>query len=153
MAENETTEEVTDDTGDSGPIKQLRAAEKAAREENVRLKARLMEGAYNQVGLNPDTGLGKAIAKEYKGDPSAEGLAEYAKAEYGYEKPAGEINPQAQAIAAETARLDQASAGAGSVPVTDQGDLLAQAEAEGNYDLTMALKGQQVAASIMNPRR
>jgi hypothetical protein len=39
------------------------------------------------------------------------------------------------------------------VPVTDQGDLLAKAEAEGNYELTMALKGQQVAGQLMNPRR
>jgi hypothetical protein len=152
MADDNTTE-ITDDSGDSGPIKQLRAAEKAAREKAAEYKALLMEGAYNQMGLDSEMGLGKAIAKEYDGAPTADALAEYAKAEYGYEKPVGEINPQAVQITAETARLDQASQGAGSVPDTNMQDALAKAEAEGNYDLTMALKGQTVANQLMNPRR
>ncbi|GAG00928.1 unnamed protein product, partial [marine sediment metagenome] len=49
--------------------------------------------------------------------------------------------------------LDQVGQTAGSVPVTPtDGDVLAKAEAEGDYKTTMALKGQQMA-DMMQQRR
>jgi hypothetical protein len=149
MAENETTEtEETTDEGsvkDSGPIKQLRAAEKAARAEAAEFRTLLMEGAYNQMGLNPDEGLGKAIAKEYDGKPTAEALAAYALDEYNYTAPAGQDHPDAAQITGQQAQLDTAAAGAGSVVAPKEEDILAKAEAEGDYKTTMAIKGNQVA--------
>ena len=151
MAENETTEETSEETPDegsskdSGPIKQLRAAEKAAREEATEFRTLLMEGAYSQVGLNPDEGLGKAIAKEYKGKPTATALAEFALEEYNYTAPAGQDHPQGAQIVTAQTQLDSAAIGAGSVALPTEADALAKAEAEGDTATTMAIKGAQVS--------
>ena len=140
------TEETTEGSAtDSGPIKQLRAAEKAARQEAAEYKTLLMKGAYNDIGLNPNDGLGKAIAKEFDGKPTTEALAEYARAEYGYEKPIGSDHPEAATITGQQAQLDAASQGAGSVLPPKEADVLAKAEAEGDYKTSMAIKGNQVA--------
>lgn len=148
MAENETpTEEATDtgDSKDSGPIKQLRAAEKAAREQAAEYRTLLMQNAYTQVGLDPEAGLGKAIAKEYDGKPTTEALAEYAKVEYGHTPPVGSDHPDAAIITGQQAQLDAAAQGAGSIIPPKEADVLAKAEAEGDAATSMAIKGNQVA--------
>ena len=144
--EDITTEETVDDgTKDSGPIKALRAAEKAARNQASEYRTLLMKQAYADIGLTSDSGLGKAIAKEYDGVPTIEALTAFASEEYGYTKPAGEDHAQAQTIVAGQAALDQAAQGAGSATPTDTADALAKAEAEGDYKTSMAIKSQQVA--------
>ena len=75
-------EETHEEATESGP-KQLRDALKRSQEENAELREILMQDAWAKVGLDPTQGLGKAIAKEYKGKPTAEALAEYAETEYG----------------------------------------------------------------------
>jgi hypothetical protein len=147
MAEDTETTEIPDEQpNDSGPIKQLRAAEKAAKAEAREYRTLLMEGAYNQMGLDANEGLGKAIAKEYKGKPTAEALAEYAKEEYNYIPAVESSSPVAQEIATQQGRIDQAAAGAGSVAPVSQQDALAIAEAERDNNTTMAIKGQQIAS-------
>ena len=141
------TEETTDDIGakDSGPIKQLRAAEKAARQEAAEYRNLLMTGAYNDIGLTQDSGLGKAITKEFDGKPTTEALAAFALEEYGYTAPVGQDHPDAATITGQQAQLDDASQGAGSVLPAKEADVLAKAEAEGDYKTSMAIKGNQVA--------
>lgn len=144
MADEETIETPDEKPTDSGPIKQLRAAEKAAKAEAKEYRTLLMAGAYNQMGLDPNEGLGKAIAKEYSGKPTPEALAEFAKEEYNYTPAVESSSPQAQEIAAEQARIDQVGQGAGSVAPVTQQDALAIAEAERDNNTTMAIKGAQV---------
>ena len=94
---DEATTEATEQTEEvegSGP-KQLRDALKREKEKNARLTSIALGNAFKQVGLNPEKGLGKAIAKEYEGDPTAEGVAEYAKTEYDWEVPEGTVNAEA----------------------------------------------------------
>ena len=110
------------------------------------LTTKLLSQAYADLNLDPTTGLGKAIAKEYEGDPTLAGLSAYAKDEYGYEHtPADPAHPEAAIIAQGQAALDQVGQTAGSVVDSTPGEVLAKAEAEGDYATTMAIKGQQLA--------
>lgn len=137
--------ETTEETKDDGP-KQLRDALKREKETTAKLREQVMTGAYGELGLDPTKGLGKAIAREYDGETSLEGLAAYAKSEYEYEAPAAPENTeQAAAVLGGQAQLDAASTGAGSVTPPTQQDQLAKAEADGDYDTAMAIKGQRIA--------
>ena len=128
--------------------KGLRGQLEAALAENRDLKADKLAGSFDAIGLDPNAGLGKAIAKEYTGEVSTEALAEYAKTEYGYEGAAESTHPQAQAITEGTERLDAINQTAGSIVNPTEGDVLAKAEADGDYKTTMAIKGRQVADSM-----
>ncbi len=147
-------EAITPDEGQKPEeAKGLRKQLEASLEREKGYRTQLLSTAYADLDLDPKTGLGKAIAKEYDGEASAEALAAFAKAEYDYvyTKPeaAPELNPQAEVIAQAQAALDQAGQTAGSVPVAPtEGDTLAKAEAEGDYATTMAIKSQQVAEAL-----
>jgi hypothetical protein len=144
MSDTETTEEVlTDPDEPKGLRKQLN-------ESNAKLKkanAREMERAFSDIGLSADKLLGKAIAKEYEGEITAEAIAEYAKSEYGWEGTTVSEHPEAETIAQGQAALDQVGQAAGSVPLTPtDGQKLAEAEAKGEYQKTLAMKGAEVAS-------
>ena len=148
--DNETTEtaettevtETTEKETGGGLRKQLESALAEVKD----LKADKLTGGITAIGLDPTNQLGKAIAKEYDGEVSQEAIAAYAKEEYGYEKAAAESHPQAGIITEGHAQLDTISEGAGSVPVSPtESEALAKAEAEGDYQTTMAIKGAQVA--------
>ena len=89
--------------------------------------------------------------KEYDGEMSKDAILGYAVSEYSYEAGEGVIHPQAEAIAQGQAALDQVGQTAGSLVAPTQDDVLAKAEAEGDYATTLAIKGQQVA-DAMNRR-
>ncbi len=113
-----------------------------------RQRTLLLEGAYDQLGLQTDSGLGKAIAKEYDGEPTYEALAAYAKEEYGYEgQGAPSQHPDAPAIQQGQAALDNVSGEAGSVPLAPtKNEELSQAERERDNAKTMRMKSEQVAS-------
>ena len=117
------------------------------------MRTGLLDPAYVKLGLNPETGLGKAIAKEYDGAASYEALAEFAQTEYGHIAPEVEpdANPLAGQIHAESDKLEKVAGSAMSVTPPTQLDDLQKAEAEGDYATTMAIKGQQIA-DMMNRR-
>ena len=149
MAENEETqaeEEAPKETG-SG----LRAKLEETLAENKRLKQNELNRAFDAAGLDPTKGLGKAIAKEYDGEASAEAVTAYAKSEYEWE-PTAPVDPQVQQIQQGHAQLDQVAETAGSVAQLTPQELLAKAEAEGDVQTSMAIKGQQVA-EMLNPQR
>ncbi len=129
-----------------GLRKQLAEAHKDLAEAN----AKILTPAYEKLGLNPELGLGKAIAKEYDGPASFEGLAEFAQTEYGHVAPDVEpdAHPQAEAIHTETDKLEQVAGAATSVVPATQGTELQKAEADGNYQTTLAIKGQQLAEML-----
>ena len=110
----------------------------------------LLTPAYSKLGLNPEVGLGKAIAKEYDGAASFEALAEFAQTEYGHVAPEvqPDAHPQAETIHAEADKLDKVAGSAMSVVPATPADELQQAEADGDYQKTLAIKGQQVAAML-----
>ena len=148
---DEGTEATTETETEAAPVEEakgLRGKLETALAENRTLKAEKLSSSFTEIGLNPDEGLGKAIAKEYTGEISTEALATYAKAEYGYEGSVESTHPEAEAITGGTERLDAVAQSAGSIAEPTQGDALQKAEAEGDYATTMAIKGQQVAAML-----
>ena len=108
--------------------------------EIIRLQEQATLNAFDRLGLDPERGVGKAVAQTYEGDLG--GLAAYVEAEYDWIGPA---NPMAGQIASEQARLDAASQGAGSIPVRTPAGDIGLAEAEGRFGDAMALKGQRMA--------
>jgi len=151
MTTPEPTPVVEPDTPESG--KGLRAQLEKSNARANKYKTQLLATAYDDLGLKADEGLGKAIAKEYDGEPNAEALATFAEEEYGYTKPEPvEVNEQAQRIAQEQQNLDTAAATAGSIVSPTTEELLAKAEAEGDVQTSMAIKGAQVAAMFQPGR-
>lgn len=94
--------------------KQLQNHNKRLESENASLRARVLEGDLATIGLTTESGLGKAIAKEYKGELTAEAVAAYAKEEYGHES--GEAPAQVPQAVQATQQIDQLNQA--STPVT-----------------------------------
>jgi hypothetical protein len=143
MTTQETTEVVNPDEA-NGP-KELREALKREQEKSRDFHAKLMKGAYAEAGLNPDSGLGKAIAKEYDGDPTAQALLEYAKTEYGFTPEAAPEHSQTAAIAAGTQVSDAVIAGSSSVTTLSQDEIFKKARAEGDRFTTSRIKAEKLA--------
>jgi hypothetical protein len=142
----ETTTEAVEEEAEKETGKGLRAQLEASIKREKKLKSTILDSAYEAIGLDTSTGLGKAISKEYEGEASEEALTEYAKDEYGWVAPEASevVHPEAVAIAQATEQLEKIGQTAGSVSTPTEGDDLAKAEAEGDYATTMAIKGQQV---------
>ena len=150
----ETTEtpEETAEQPDTG--KGLRAQLEKANAELKGYRTAERADAFRDNGLDPEKGQGKAFARGYDGENTAEAVAKYLQDEYEYvfEAPEGE-HPQAEAIAQGHAALDQIGQTAGSVPVSPtEGDVLAKAESDGDYKTTMAIKSQQMAEMMRRNR-
>ena len=146
----EATEEAVDaptEAAKPDDAKGLRKQLADAHQTIATMRTGLLDPAYQKLGLNPEAGLGKAIAKEYDGAASYEALAEFAQTEYGHVAPEVEADahPQAAAIHAEAEKLDKVAGSAMSVVPTTQLDDLATAEADGDYQKTLDIKGQQLA--------
>ena len=138
-AQEPVVEEQPKETG-----KGLRTQLEKALEENRKLKADQLAGAFGTIGLDPTTGLGKAIAKEYDGDATPEALSAYASSEYGWTRPEPQ-HPQAQQIVTEQARVDQVAQV--TVPATSamtEAQAIAEAEAAGDFDRAGAIKAAQM---------
>jgi len=103
-----------------------------------------MASAYEDLGLSPEAGLGKAIAKEYTGEPDAESIAKFAKDEYGYEAPEAPENPKAPAIAEGQAQVDAVNQQSTPVTPGNEQEALTKAEAEGDYATAGAIKAKRV---------
>ena len=117
----------TQDTGtppvDNSAIKQMRDEMKRKDDKIAEQQAKLVSGYLADIGLSGDKGLGKAIAKDFDGDPTAETVAEYAKTEYEYEKPVDD-NPQAENIDAAQKRADAFAGSSGSMQPTSGEDVV-----------------------------
>ena len=145
MPEETPVVEATDDEP-----KGLRARLEAALDENKALKATQLETSIKAIGLNPDSGLGKAVAKTFSGDITSDAVAEFAKSEYEWEVPEVQPvqSPVAQAITDSHAVLDGVNEAAGSITPPSTQDQIAAAEAAGNFDAAIAMKGAQLGAML-----
>lgn len=110
------------------------------------LTEQAMDRAFADNGLSRTEGLGKAIALGYDGEPTTEALAQHLIEEYNHEAQ-GAPNPLATQVANAQSRIDLASVGSGSAPIAPtEGEALAEAEARGDYQKTLSIKGAEVAS-------
>ena len=153
MSDTDTTEltqsveDAPDGTdGDSGKDSGggLRKQLEAALKENRDLKSGKRDELLESIGLESDKGLGKALAEKFDaGDIGIDNLVDTAVNEYGHVVPEGQ-HPQAQNIAQGQAELDQLQTTGGSVAPLSNQDKIAQAEAAGDNQASLALKGAQL---------
>ncbi len=148
MTTQETTEivdlEATDTPVETGGPKELRDALKKEKDISHKYRSQLMSGVFDEIGLNPETGLGKAIAKEYDGEPTVEALTEYAKEEYGHVVPETPENPKAPAITEGQKQLDAVNSQSQPVTPGTESEALNKAHAEGDYATAGAIKAARV---------
>jgi len=145
MNETEATpiEDVADEASESGP-KELRDALKRTQKENAELREILMEDAWAKVGLDPSVGLGKAIAKEYKGKPTADALAQYAAEEYGHNVPEAPENEVQTQVDHGTAIQDRVQSASQSVVPNAPEETRRKAEAEGDWETAGRIKADKL---------
>lgn len=91
--EDEETEEI-DPEEHKKANRNLQNHNKRLEKENQELRAQLIGVHLNDLGLDPEKGLGKAIAKEYKGEMTAEAVATFAREEYQHETATPEAPPE-----------------------------------------------------------
>ena len=92
------------------------------------LQGRLLAQEFDRLGLDPDKGVGKAVAITFDGEP--EELQEFVAEEFGFVP----VNPVVPKIAASYAALDGLSGAAGSIQPPTEADELAHAERRGDTD-------------------
>lgn len=149
-ASAETPAETPAPDKDSG--KGLRKQLEASLAENRELKAEKRDSILAGIGLSHETGLGKALAEKFDaGDVELDNLASVAVSDYGHVVPDAQ-HAQAAEIQLGQAQLDQVGNVAGSVAPPSEKDALAKAEAEGDYQTTMNIKGNQVAEMFRQGR-
>lgn len=130
MTTNETTNrpELTEEELSKYANAELRAYKDRLEEEVGTLRDRVIGIELAAIGLNTGEGLGKAIAKEYKGDLDGKSLAEFAKVEYGHSL--AEPPVESHIITEGQERLEKVMGGAEPVTPEQEVDEVAQREAK-----------------------
>lgn len=131
-------------TPDQNGPKELREALAREKETSHKYRAQLLTGVFEEIGLNPEVELGKAIAKEYDGDPTVEALTEYAKTEYGYEAPKSDENPKQTQITEAQTKLDALNTQSQSVTPASESEALKEAQVKGDFATAGAIKARRM---------
>lgn len=146
--ENEVENTVEDMQEDNNAIKSMRERIKELEAVEKEYKSVKMETAIKDAGFDPSTGAGKALKDLYKGELEADAIKEFAS-QYGW----GEVLPketqqelQRQRVVSSQANLDTVIEA--SVPVEPVGidDQIAQAQADGDWQTSSALKADKLKA-------
>ncbi len=103
-----------------------------------RQRVHLMADTFEKVGLDPEKGLGKAIAEKYEGDPNEDDLRNFAIEEYSWEAPVDDS--MQTTITDAQGRVTTATAEATSQPQTQIDLEIAEAEERGDFAASVALK-------------
>jgi hypothetical protein len=145
--ENENTVE---ETQDNNAIKQMRERIKELESVEKEFKSVQMANAIKDAGFDPDTGAGKALKDLYKGELQADAIKEFAS-QYGWgDAPAEPTQEelQRQRVVSSQDNLDTVIEA--SVPVEPVGldDQIAQAQADGDWQTSSALKADKLKALL-----
>jgi len=137
-----TTEEATEETSGGGLRKKLTEANAKVKD----LEAKERKRAFADAGFDVETGMGKAVARTYDGDPEKDSILKFALDEYGYQPaPAPEVtHPQAEQISLGQAQLDQVGNVAGSEVRTTREERLVKARQDGDYGAEGAIMAAQM---------
>ena len=146
MAEAAKTPEVGDSPTPEPEAKGLRAQLEATQAELKSVKAKEKVRAFDDAGFDTEQGLGKAIFKEYDGELDKDAVLEYAKTEYNWSATAESEHPEAPQILGGTERLEAVTQTAGSITPPSEAGMLAEAEASGDYQKTLAMKAEEMGA-------
>jgi hypothetical protein len=146
--ENEVENTVEDMQEDNNAIKQMRERIKELETVEKEYKSVQMANAIKNAGFDPDTGAGKALKDLYKGELQADAIKDFAS-QYGWgDAPAEPTQEelQRQRVVSSQDNLDTVIEA--SVPVEPVGldDQIAQAQADGDWSTSSALKADKLKA-------
>ena len=146
--ENEVENTVEDMQDDNNAIKQMRERIKELETVEKEYKSVQMANAIKDAGFDPDTGAGKALKDLYKGELQADAIKDFAS-QYGWgDAPAEPTQEelQRQRVVSSQDNLDTVIEA--SVPVEPVGldDQIAQAQADGDWSTSSALKADKLKA-------
>ena len=146
--ENEVENTVEDMQEDNNAIKQMRERIKELESVEKEYKSVQMANAIKDAGFDPDTGAGKALKDLYKGELQADAIKDFAS-QYGWgDAPAEPTQEelQRQRVVSSQDNLDTVIEA--SVPVEPVGldDQIAQAQADGDWSTSSALKADKLKA-------
>ena len=147
--ENE-VENTVEETQDNNAIKSMRERIKELEAVEKEFKSVQMANAIKDAGFDPDTGAGKALKDLYKGELQADAIKEFAS-QYGWgDAPAEPTQEelQRQRVVSSQDNLDTVIEA--SVPVEPVGldDQIAQAQADGDWQTSSALKADKLKALL-----
>jgi len=144
--EDNTVEETQED---NNAIKQMRERIKELEGVEKEFKSVQQDKVIQDAGFDPSSGQGKALKDLYKGDLEVDAIKAFAAEQYGW----GEEAPAVQEQEAQKARVvtSQESLDAvaqASVPVepADVNDQIAQAQQDGDWQASSALKAEKLKA-------
>jgi len=146
--ENEVENTVEEVQEDNNAIKQMRERIKELETVEKEYKSVQMANAIKDAGFDPDTGAGKALKDLYKGELQADAIKNFAS-QYGWgDAPAEPTQEelQRQRVVSSQDNLDTVIEA--SVPVEPVGldDQIAQAQADGDWSTSSALKADKLKA-------
>ena len=148
--ENEVENTVEDMQEDNNAIKQMRERIKELESVEKEYKSVQMANAIKDAGFDPDTGAGKALKDLYKGELQADAIKDFAS-QYGWGDAPAEPTQQElqrQRVVSSQDNLDTVIEA--SVPVEPVGldDQIAQAQADGDWATSSALKADKLKALL-----
>ena len=147
--ENEVENTVEDMQEDNNAIKQMRERIKELESVEKEFKSVQMANAIKDAGFDPENGAGKALKDLYKGELQADAIKEFAS-QYGWgESPQPtQEELQRQRVVSSQDSLDTIIEA--SVPVEPVGidDQIAQAQADGDWQTSSALKADKLRALL-----
>lgn len=125
--------------GESPNIVRMREVIERLQTENTALQGVARQAAFKEAGIDPSTGLGKAIYRTYEGEIDPTKIVEFAQAEYDWEAPAEPAVTDAERRIATVGNT-------GVDETTDIGGQIVQAEQAGDWIKAQALKDRQLLA-------
>ena len=124
---DETNNMVSEDMEDNTVIAELRSQIKTLKNENKSLKPLVQEQVFNDVGLDINSGFGKAVSKLYTGPLETESLQSFINEEFGETEVQAPVPESSEPVAQTNQgqqRVSQVMSKAGSVGPTDITDAL-----------------------------
>ena len=147
MNEEENTVEETQD--DNTAIKQMRDRIKELEGVEKEYKSVKMDKVVQDAGFDPASGQGKALKDLYKGDLEVDAIKAFAAEQYGWGDEAPAVQEQeAQKARVVTSQDSLDTVIEASVPVeqVDVNDQIAQAQQDGDWQTSSALKAEKLKA-------
>ena len=148
--ENEVENTVEETQDDNTAIKQMRERIKELESVEKEYKSVKMDKVVQDAGFDPASGQGKALKDLYKGELEVDAVKKFAEENYGWssETPTEVSAQEAQKSRVVTSQESLDTVIEASVPVEPVGidDQIAQAQQDGDWQLSANLKADQLRA-------
>lgn len=148
--ENEVENTVEETQDDNTAIKQMRDRIKELEGVEKEYKSVKMNNLIQDAGFDPSSGQGKALKDLYKGELEVDAVKKFAEENYGWssETPTEVSAQEAQKSRVVTSQESLDTVIEASVPVEPVGidDQIAQAQQDGDWQLSANLKADQLRA-------